>query len=184
MGRLDGWQLTATRGAADEVARVKMPGRLWHSGPAGLKLRMAQIKPLTLAADLPLKAQTRLVRWMVHVIQDDRKVAEAGMTDGIDGRIVTFNGRAGEAQLKAIIKDKDVVLYRWKRGLDLELRTALAQYRLTQKCGVLTSDASVIAEIDKANLGAAENADGEPISIFDVTLGRLSEAEELKARDR
>jgi len=150
---------------------------------------MAHNKTLTLAADLPLKAQTRLVRWMVHMIRNDRKVAEDGMTAGIDGRIVTFHGRGGEAQLKAIIKDKDVVLYRWKRGLDLELRTALAQYRLTQKCGVLTSDASVIAELDKANIGAKADVDADDdadetlISIFDVSLGRLTEAEELKARD-
>jgi len=150
---------------------------------------MAHNKTLTLAADLPLKAQTRLVRWMVHMIRNDRKVAGDGMTAGIDGRIVTFHGRGGEAQLKAIIKDKDVVLYRWKRGLDLELRTALAQYRLTQKCGVLTSDASVIAELDKANIGAKADVDADDdadetlISIFDVSLGRLTEAEELKARD-
>ena len=121
---------------------------------------------------------------MVHVIQDDRKAAESGMNAGIDGRIVTFHGRGGEAQLKAIIKGKDVVLYRWKRGLDLELRTALAQDRLSQKCGVLTSDAAVIAELDKADLGADENADGEPISIFDVSLGRLTEAEETRGRGR
>ena len=77
---------------------------------------MAHNKPLTLAADLLLKAQTRQVRWMVHMIQKGPKDGESGMSAGIDGRIVTFHGRAGEAQLKAIIKGKDVVLYRWKRG--------------------------------------------------------------------
>jgi len=145
---------------------------------------MAQIKPMTLAADLPQKAQTRLVRWMVHKIQDDSKAGKSGLHPGIDGRIVTFHGMAGEAQLKAILEGKDIVLYRWKRGLDLELRTALAQHNLSQKCGVLTSDASVIAELDKADLGADENADGDPTSKFDVSLGRLTEAEEKRGRDR
>ena len=145
---------------------------------------MVQNKSRTLAADLPLKAQTRLVRWMVHMIQNDPKVAPSGMSAGFDGRIVVFHGKAGEAQLKAIINGKDVVLYRWKRGLDLELRTALAQYRLSQKCGVLTSDPSVIAELDAANLGVTENDDGDSVSIFGVSLGRLSEAEENRARDR
>ena len=139
---------------------------------------------MTLAADLPLKAQTRLVRWMVHMIQNDRKAVENGMVAGIDGRIVTFHGKSGEAQLKAIIKGKDVVLYRWKRGLDLELRTALAQDGMSQKCGVLTSDASVIAEFDKVDLGVEVDADGEPMSIFDVSLGRLTEAEEQRGRGR
>ena len=145
---------------------------------------MAHNKPLTLAADLLLKAQTRQVRWMVHMIQKGPKDGESGMSAGIDGRIVTFHGRAGEAQLKAIIKGKDVVLYRWKRGLDLQLRLALAQDGPSQKCGVLTSDASVITDLDKANLGAPENAEADPISIYAVSLGRLTEAEENRRRRR
>ena len=145
---------------------------------------MAHIKPRILAAELPLKAQTRLVRWMVHMIRDASKGARSELNAGIDGRIVTFHGQAGEAQLKAIIADKDVVLYRWKRGLDLELREALAQQRLSQKCGVLTSDASVIAALDKADLSADETAEGEPASVFGVSLGVLSQAEQNRARDR
>ena len=56
---------------------------------------MAQIKRMTLAADLPQKAQPRLVRWMVHKIQDDFKAGKSGLHPGIDGRIVTFHGKAG-----------------------------------------------------------------------------------------
>ena len=145
---------------------------------------MAHIKPPALAVDLPLKAQTRLVRWMVQITQDASKSARSEMSAGIDGRIVTFHGKAGEAQLKAIIAGKDVVLYRWKRGLDLELRTALAQDRLSQKCGVLTSDAAVIAALDAANLIAAEDADGEPASLFAVSLGVLTEVEQHRVRER
>jgi len=104
------------------------------------------------------------------------KSTKSELNDGIDGRIVTFHGRAGEAQLKAIISGKDVVLYRWKRGLDSELRVGLAQDGLSQKCGVLTSDASVIAALDAATLNAA--------SHFDISLGRLTGAEETRLRDR
>ncbi len=118
------------------------------------------------------------------MIQGASKTAKSELTAGIDGRIVTFHGRAGEAQLKAIISGKDVVLYRWKRGLDLELRTALAQDRLSQKCGVLTADASVIAALDSANLNADEAAEGDPTSIFSVSLGVLTEAEQVRVRDR
>jgi len=145
---------------------------------------MAHSTPRVLAAELPLKAQTRQVRWMIHVIQHDRKAAEVGLAAGIDGRIVTFHGRGGEAQLKAIIRDKDVALYRWKRGLDLELRTALAQVNASQKCGLLTSDTEVIAALDAADLTAAEDVEGEARSVFDVSIGTLTDAEEKRHRDR
>lgn len=143
---------------------------------------MAKIKPMILAAELPQKAQTRLVRWMVHAARNDPKAGEAGMAHGIDGRIVTFHGRAGEAALKAIVEGKDVTLYRWKRGLDLELRTALAQQQLSQKCGVLTSDPSVIAALDAANLPVPEEE--APQSIYDVAIGALTPAEEGRMRSR
>ena len=149
-----------------------------------LNIFMAHITPRIIAADLPIKAQTRLVRWMLQMVADPSKEAKSELTAGIDGRIVTFHGRAGEAQLKAIILDKDVALYRWKRGLDLELRTALAQDRLSQKCGVLTSDASVITALDNANLREDENEDGEPVSVFDVSLGVLTDAEQNRVRSR
>jgi len=140
---------------------------------------MAHTKPTPLAAELPQKAQTRLVRWMLHAIRDGAEVGRSTPEPGIDGRIVTFHGRSGEAQLKAILAGKDVALYRWKRGLDLELRTALAQQARSQRCGVLTSDTSVIAALDQAN-----NAAGETVSKRDVSLGKLTEAEESQRRDR
>ncbi len=140
-------------------------------------------KPIASAAEIPLKAQTNFVRWMLQVIAQDPKAAEFGPIPDMNGRIVTFHGRAGETQLKAIIASKDVALYRWRRKLDLELRTALAQEGASQKCGVMTSDASVIAALDAADLGEAENEDGEPASVFGVSLGQLSEAEEKRRRD-
>jgi hypothetical protein len=134
---------------------------------------------ITTAADIPLKAQTRMVRWMLQMIQASTKAGKSEMTAGMFGRIVTFHGRAGEAQLKNIILGKDVALYRWKRGLDLGLRTGLAQIGASQKCGVLTSDASVIAALDAANIGADEEA-----LPFGVTIGVLSEAEQGRVRER
>ncbi len=121
---------------------------------------------------------------MVHMIQDASKAGKSVLPPGIDGRIVTFHGKVGEAQLKAIVEGKDIVLYRYKRGLDLELRMALAQHNFSQKCGVLTSDAAVIAALDKANLGPDKNADGDPISKFDISIGQLTEAEQKRERDR
>ena len=106
------------------------------------------------------------------------------MVAGIFGRIVTFHGKAGEAQLKAIISGKDVALYRWKRGLDLDMRAALAQIGASQKCGVLTSDASVIAALDAARLTPGGNDERVPASVFDVSLGVLTAAEHGRVRER
>lgn len=139
------------------------------------------MKPTVLAAELPHKAQTRIVRWMILVIEGNPK-AEGGMVPGTFGRIVTFNGRGGEAALKAIVEGKDVALYRWKRGLDVHMRTALAQHQLSQKCGVLTSDPSVIAALDAANLPKEENAG--TISRYAIAIGRLTEAEATKVQQR
>eukprot|EP01037_Dinobryon_pediforme_P002131 gene2129-2168_t len=134
-----------------------------------------------MAAELPQKAQTGIVRWMIQRIAGNPK-PDGGMQAGIDGRIVTFHGRGGEAALKSIVHGKDVALYRWKRGLDLEMRTALAQLQLSQKCGVLTSDPSVIAALDAANTVAGRN--GHSGSRFAVSIGRLSEAETVRMRSR
>ncbi len=139
-------------------------------------------KPKTSAVEVPLKQQTRFVRWMVHVLQNEPGIAEFGPIPDMNGRIVTFHGKAGEAQLKAIVNGKDVALYRWKRGLDLELRTALGQQGLTQKCGVLSSDATVIAELDAADMTPAEDAEGEPNSVFAVTLGRMEDGVDTRRR--
>ncbi len=139
---------------------------------------MAKSKPTTLAADLPQKAQTRIVRWMTQIVAGTPK-PEGGMPPGIDGRIVTFHGRAGEAALKAIVAGKDVALYRYKRGLDLQMRTALAQNHLSQKCGVLTSDPTVIAALDAANLPG-----DHPKSRYAVSIGILTDAESARVRSR
>jgi hypothetical protein len=140
---------------------------------------MAKTKPTVLAAELPQKAQTRIVRWMTQIVGGNPK-PEGGMPPGVDGRIVTFHGRAGEAALKAIVAGKDVALYRYKRGLDLQMRTALAQDHLSQKCGVLTSDPSVIAALDAAKLPADENTGTQ--SRYAVAIGRLTEAEAGRRR--
>jgi hypothetical protein len=144
---------------------------------------MAKTKPTVLAAELPQKAQTGIIRWMLQRIAGNAK-PDGGMPPGIDGRIVTFHGRAGEATLKAIVAGKDVALYRYKRGLDLQMRTALAQHGLSQKCGVLSSDPSVIEALDAANLPAEAGAD--TASRHAVAIGRLSEAEasRMRARER
>jgi hypothetical protein len=142
---------------------------------------MAKTKSTMLAAELPQKAQTGIVRWMIQRIAGKPK-ADGGLPAGIDGRIVTFHGRGGEAALKSIVQGKDVALYRWKRGLDLEMRAGLAQLQLSQKCGVLTSDPSVIAALDAANTPSDHN--GNSGSRFAVSIGRLSEAETLRMRSR
>jgi hypothetical protein len=121
---------------------------------------------------------------MLHMTQDESQAGKSGLQPGIDGRIVTFHGKSGEAQLKAILAGKDVALYRWNRGLDLELRTALAKHALSQKCAVLTSDASVIAALDAANSGAAETAEGDPISKFEISLGQPGDAAATGQPDR
>lgn len=139
------------------------------------------MKPTVLAAELPQKAQTRIVRWMIQIAAGNPK-AEGGLPPGIFGRIVTFHGRGGEAALKAIVEGKDVALYRYRRGLDLHMRTALAQHQLSQKCGVLTSDPSVIAAFDAANLPAEANAG--PPSRYAVAIGRLTEAEASRMQQR
>lgn len=142
---------------------------------------MTKPKPTVLAAEIPQKAQTRIVRWLTQVVAGNTK-AEGGMVLGIDGRLVTFHGRSGEATLKAIVEGKDVALYRWKRGLDLQLRTALAQEHLSQKCVVLTSDRSVIAALDSAHI----QSDDEPdrTSHYAIALGRLTDAEVSRTRNR